>query len=278
MAFSTKLNLSNAKVFQGSGDILDLSGSTRFIDISYLTTPTITDPLQIPTAAWVTGQTGAIGALNGLTRVGDNITLGGALTGPTTLNLNGQSLTFATNPIQYGGDYSSQYVARSLVDAAYVTGVTSLKLNISDFNAYSGSTDTRISNVETDVTTVSGDTITNAADIATNLSKIDTVSGDTITNAADIATNLSKIDTVSGDTITNAADIATNLSGINFISGVTDTNISNIATNLSKIDTVSGDTITNAADIATKISKINNISGETITNTAEIATNLSKIN
>jgi hypothetical protein len=69
-------------------------------------------------------------ANNGLTKVGQNVVLGGALTGATTLTaVNGTSLLFTdsrTAPIgiQYGGDYSAAYQARTLVDAAYVTGKT----------------------------------------------------------------------------------------------------------------------------------------------------------
>ena len=79
----------------------------------------------------ITGGTGIANANNGLTKVGNRVILGGALTGATTLTaVNSTSLTFTdsrTTPIgiQYGSDYSANFTARSLVDAGYVTGKTS---------------------------------------------------------------------------------------------------------------------------------------------------------
>ncbi len=71
------------------------------------------------------------GSTNGLTDLNGVVCLGGTLTTPTTISGNdSNTLTYtdtaATNKrgILYGGDYSSTYVARSLVDAAYVTGLT----------------------------------------------------------------------------------------------------------------------------------------------------------
>ena len=86
--------------------------------------------LSIPNAGWVTGQTGAIGANNGLSREGNNIVLGGPLTGVTEITMSGAtSLTFTdtrttTCGILYGGDYEDDFVPRSLVTAQYVTGYT----------------------------------------------------------------------------------------------------------------------------------------------------------
>ena len=85
MAFNTKLRLYDAKFWQDSNDTLGLSGTTSVGKIKYLETFVPSSPLDIPTAAWVTGQTGALSANNGLTRAGDYISLGGALTGNTDI-------------------------------------------------------------------------------------------------------------------------------------------------------------------------------------------------
>ena len=129
-------------------------------------------PNSIPDVKWVTGCTSTAGIQtvnNGLTKVGTNAVLGGALTGNTTINLtsgnlcfNGGTVTnqfgalgtilgyngsclyltnsgddfllksklgscfiFGNDGIHYGGDYSGNYVARSIPDAAWVTGQTS---------------------------------------------------------------------------------------------------------------------------------------------------------
>jgi len=55
--------------------------------------------LSIPNVGWVTGQTSTLGGANGLSKVGGNIVLGGALTGATTICAAGNNLiiTGATN-------------------------------------------------------------------------------------------------------------------------------------------------------------------------------------
>jgi hypothetical protein len=92
------------------------------------------DCLVINTADINTALGGVIsGVTNGLTEYTTGVVgLGGTLTQATTITGNDAcSLTFndtaSTNKrgILYGGDYSSSYVARSLVDAGYVTGLTS---------------------------------------------------------------------------------------------------------------------------------------------------------
>src|SRR5690606_26087463 len=72
------------------------------------------------------------GSTNGLTDLNGIVCLGGTLIQATTITGNDVcSLTYTDaaignkRGILYGGDYSSTYVARSLVDAAYVTGLTS---------------------------------------------------------------------------------------------------------------------------------------------------------
>jgi len=54
------------------------------------------------------------GATNGLTKVGQDVILGGTLTGAT----------FTGGLLQYGGDYSNNYIAQSIPDAGYLTGYT----------------------------------------------------------------------------------------------------------------------------------------------------------
>jgi len=71
------------------------------------------------------------GATNGLTKTAQIVRLGGALTQATTITVaTGTSLLVTDNRttpigIQYGGDYSATYTARSIPDAGYVTGRTS---------------------------------------------------------------------------------------------------------------------------------------------------------
>ena len=82
--------------------------------------------LSIPNAGWVTGQTGALSGSNGLHRDGDNIVLGGGLTGTTEITLSGvTSLTFTdtrttTSGVTYGGDYENDFEPRSLVTKQFV--------------------------------------------------------------------------------------------------------------------------------------------------------------
>jgi len=73
----------------------------------------------------ITGIT-TVTANNGLTKVGNNIYLGGQLTGSTTIGLTDNNLIFTatTGTLRYGGDYSGNYNIRSLVDKGYVTGIT----------------------------------------------------------------------------------------------------------------------------------------------------------
>jgi hypothetical protein len=95
-------------------------------------------------------STGLTTAINGLTKVGNAVKLGGTLTGVTTLNGS------TANLLQYGGDYSAGYGPRTIVDAGYVTGKTNAiatnlatnYYNKTQINSYTGQTDTRIDNLE----------------------------------------------------------------------------------------------------------------------------------
>lgn len=63
------------------------------------------------------------GATNGLTGIGNNVVLGGNLTGATNINISGQSLTITDISgagIEYADNYSTTYSNRSLVDKQYV--------------------------------------------------------------------------------------------------------------------------------------------------------------
>ena len=89
MALTTKLNLSNSKVYQGSGDTLNLSGSTIINGtLEYNGFKNFTNKYQIVDKNYVTGVTSVLGvqtANNGLTKSFLNVGLGGALTGNTTV-------------------------------------------------------------------------------------------------------------------------------------------------------------------------------------------------
>ena len=78
-----------------SGDTIIISGVTEF-DFSGLTY-----------------------SCNGLSSNGKTVCLGGALTGDTTF------IGADACHLKYGGDYSGGYSARSIIDAEYVTGITS---------------------------------------------------------------------------------------------------------------------------------------------------------
>jgi len=113
-----------------------------------------TNPRSIPDVAFVTGQTGSISAVNGLNRSGNNVVLGGSMTGDTVINGVGYDLSLGSssnrfdkicldaqgilmnssgatyidariNPatqsaIEYGACYHAGYTNRTLVDKEYV--------------------------------------------------------------------------------------------------------------------------------------------------------------
>jgi hypothetical protein len=85
---------------------------------------------------------GITGATNGLTKTGANVRLGGNLDSATSIGLGANNLTITgtTGTLRYGSDLSANYNVRSLVDAGYVTGLTSQRLLTSAFNTYSGNT------------------------------------------------------------------------------------------------------------------------------------------
>jgi len=138
-------------VVAGTGIDIQMSGGTHIISLNDYSQSVINNAIT--------------GATNGLTKVGTQVKLGGSITGNTSIQLQGNCLTLgqytsfspsiriddsassiclsvgtggnitlnnstgiqvsAIQGIRYLGDYSANYVARSLVDAAYVTGLTS---------------------------------------------------------------------------------------------------------------------------------------------------------
>lgn len=73
------------------------------------------------------GTTNVTSAGNGIRKNGNNIRLGGSLTGSTNIGLGTFNLVFtgASGTLRYGSDLSAQYNVRSLVDKGFVTGLTS---------------------------------------------------------------------------------------------------------------------------------------------------------
>jgi len=130
---NSTLNVAGATALQST---LNVTGATSLSAVAtYLTDLSPFTARQIPDAAWVTGNTctGTItGGANGLSTSGTDVILGGALTGDITINLATHDLKFSGDSVQYTTDYSSTYVARSLVDAEYVTGLTSSIWTVTD--------------------------------------------------------------------------------------------------------------------------------------------------
>jgi len=72
------------------------------------------------------GSNGIVNAINGLTKSGDTISLGGDLINNTVIN----DIRLNKVGIEYGGNYSSSFTNRSLVDKEYVD----TKINIVNVN------------------------------------------------------------------------------------------------------------------------------------------------
>ena len=199
----------------------------------------------------ISGQTGdgagtITGGTNGLTTNGQNIELGGNLSKNTSIdggssfdlnlyNLDEFNISFGNvstlsdfgnnGGIQYAGDYSAFYIDRSLVDAGYVTGLTSnlqgdidylsgqtdLKLNISDFNVYSGATDTRITDNENDITTLNSESLINITGATNGLSK----SGSKLVKLGGDLTEDTVISGTTHDFTLNVADVVIQSAGVN---------------------------------------------------------------
>ena len=104
------------------------------------------DNLVVNAADINTALGGAItAATNGLTANAGTVCLGGALTTGTTIcGTDTNSFTYQDNAVTnkrgilYADDYSATYIARSLVDAGYVTGLTDTITT--NFNTFTGET------------------------------------------------------------------------------------------------------------------------------------------
>jgi capsule polysaccharide export protein KpsE/RkpR len=154
---------------------------------------------------------------------------------------------------------------------AQTSGVTR-----SEFDSYTGATDTTLSGLRSDVDTVSGQTAINTADIATlsgntgvSNTKFNNYTGATDTVLTELRTD---VDAVSGQTDTNTSDISGLRTDVDTVSGQTDTNTSDISGLRTDVDTVSGQTDTNTNNIATNTTNIGVVSGQTNTNTNDIST------
>lgn len=75
--------------------------------------------------SYTASTTNVTSANNGLTKTGNNVRLGGSLTGNTTITTaTGSRLNFAGFPVQYTSDLSANYNTRSFVDYGWVTANT----------------------------------------------------------------------------------------------------------------------------------------------------------
>jgi hypothetical protein len=149
----------------------------------------VTDVDLVVKTADVASAGGITGATNGLTKVGSEVALGGDLTGNTTINSTGSfTLTFEGQDVEYAADYSGSFTERSIVDAGYVTGITSL-------------IETDVAENAADIVFISGAVDQNSADIAF-------ISGNTIVAAAN-GLSLQGQTVVLGGTLTGDTTIDT---------------------------------------------------------------------
>ena len=225
-------------------DVTDNAGEAQ-IDV---------DESEFTTVVFLTGAQ----TISGNKTFADNVIVDGDLTvNGTTTTINTEQLLVEDNLITLNSNFSGSAAASG---AAYPdTGIEAERG--SDTNAsfiwdevadrwqagLLGSEEnillnSDLTNINNDIATVSGLTVTNAGDIAT-------VSGLTVTNANNISQNSTDITTVSGLTVTNANNISQNSSDITTVSGLTVTNANNISQNSTDIATVSGLTVTNANNI-----------------------------
>ena len=140
--------------------------------------------------------TGTTGIITGANNVGGGIGL--------YKNISSNNLQFKT--LVAGDNISLSATTDTVIinaTQAQTSGVTQ-----SEFDSYTGATDTTLSGLRSDVDTVSGQTDTNTSDISGLRTDVDTVSGQTDTNTNNIATNTTNIGVVSGQTNTNTNDIS----------------------------------------------------------------------
>ena len=157
---------------------------------------------------------------------------------PITVGTTDINFTLLSAPLQYTGGVGIIVSGTTIIfDGAAVAGQflqwDGLQLNVTgltsltDFAAYTATTETRISGIEDDITYISGETASNDADIAF-------LSGVTDQNTSDIAAlsgSSVSIDTFTGYTATTDVRITDVENDITFLSGATDQNTTDI-TNL----------------------------------------------
>lgn len=139
MSLNTKIDLYDGKVTQLSGELLHLSGCTHIYGeflIQSGGTISILDNHgsgKIFTSdsngvgTWQTYSESVTGASNGLTKCGENIVLGGTLTGDTVINVNNRNFC-----INDGSDTDFLYIINSACTASYgpsnkAAGITELR-------------------------------------------------------------------------------------------------------------------------------------------------------
>jgi hypothetical protein len=186
MAFTSKLRLFNNKVFQCSGDELNLSGITSFGTAKYQSDVSGSfTPRSFTDVGYVTGLT------NGLQ---SDITY---LSGQTDLRLLISDFNTYTGDTQTTIDGISN-------DITYISGQTDLKLNISDFNTYTGDTQITIDGINNDITYISGQTDTNTSNITSNSNDItflSSLSGITESSITGATNGLTKLSTKDGNDV-----------------------------------------------------------------------------
>jgi hypothetical protein len=154
--------------------------------------------------------------------------------GDTTVTIDGNDVIIYT--IATGATTTWGNITGTLSDQTDLQDELDLKLDMIDYNSYTGDTETIIIALETDLTTVSGDTVTNTlAIINLENTKLDTTVFNSHTGDTAIHFEMSDI---TGYTSSNT---------FNTYTGNTDTRITAIETD---VDSISGDTVTNTLAIS----------------------------
>jgi len=245
--------LNNDTAFQiESGRTLHWGGGAAYKGIEYHADYSANYVARsIPDVGYVTGLTSALGATavtgatNGLTKVGKNAELGGTLTKNTTINVSTFDLKFSGDSVQYTTDYSGTYVARSLVDAGYVTGLTSgLDADIAFVSAATAANTADIANLavwsgqtDADIAFVSAATAANTADIAA----LGAISGITLVSITGATNGLTKVGAhgvkLGGTQLSETTVIAGN-SQVFSLTGLTDLNLGGTTVDLTGVVTL----------------------------------------
>lgn len=234
------VSAANAAITGGVGGVRYTGLTINILGIEYWYCKGIGDANLVIKDSGV-ANTGITTAINGLTKVGSSVRLGGTLTGSTVI-IDSRATPLG---IQYNADYCSTFTARSLVDAGYVTGKTGAILTCLNNNFY---TKTQINNY-------TGTTVPNTY---YNKTQINSYSAQTLTNIN------SRLLTTTFNTFTGTTLPANyyNKTQINSYTGQTLTNInSRLLTTV--FNTFTGTTL--PANYYNKI-EINSYTGQTLTN------------